>query len=310
MLQKAGALSAGIGLFVASGEAVGADMARKIDPQRFVDAMLPVVRQCAAASFIFYGKTADIGKRADRSLVSKEAQAASGSLTALDTAIQDIVLSVALQHFPQAGCIAEENTPFKRRFSSAGAENTIILDPIDGTFHFQRGDHPYHVSLGLAHNGQMQAAIVARPTEDKIFTAVRGKGACLQVGNRRPKRLRLPKKPRNNKAFISSKARLFQEPAKPTLAPREFPIGAALVLTLLAEGELCAYLTRQVEIYDVGPPSLIAEEAGVQCFLRTGKTPAYTSRRKFSYYMAAASTELREVLMDVVRKGRRIERES
>ncbi len=280
----------------------------RIDPQQFIEAMLPVVRQSAAASLIFYGKTADLGKKADSSLVSTEAQAASGALTALDTAIQDIVLSVALQHFPQAGCIAEENTPFKRKFAGAAAEYTIILDPIDGTFHFQRGDHPYHVSLGLARKGQMLASIVARPTEDKIFTAVKGGGAYVQLGNRRPKRLRLPKRPRTNKAFISTKARVFQKPARPILAPREFPIGAALVLTLLAEGELCAYLTRQVEIYDVGPPSLVAEEAGAQCFLRTGKTPAYTNRRKFPYYMAAATDELRHVLMDVVRKGERMER--
>ena len=279
-----------------------------IDPRAFVDAMLPVVRQCARASLIFYGKTADIGKQADSSLVSTEARAASSSLTALDTAIQDILLSAALARFPQASCIAEEDTPFRRRFARSGAEQAIILDPIDGTFHFQRGDHPYHISLGLAREGQMQASVIARPTEDKVFTAVRGQGAYVQVGNRRPKRLRLPKKAKTNKAFISSKARVFQDSAKPTLAPREFPIGAALVLTLLAEGELCAYLTRQVEIYDVGPPSLIAEEAGAQCFLRRGNAPFYTKRRKFPYYMAAATDELRDVLMDVVRKGELQER--
>jgi myo-inositol-1(or 4)-monophosphatase len=275
-----------------------------IDPQHFVNTMLPVVRQCAQASLIFYGKTADIGKAADTSLKSAEAQAASGALTALDNAVQDIVLSVALQHFPQVRCIAEENTPLKRRFADRTADYALILDPIDGTFHFQKGDAPYHISLGLARNGRMEAALVARPNEDKLFTAVRGQGAYLQVGRRRPKRLRLAKKPRTNKAFISSKACPYQEPARPILDPREYPIGAALVLTLIAEGELCAYLTRQVEVYDVGPPSLIAAEAGARCFLKDGREPRYQSRRKFNYYLCAASEDIQATLLNVLRLGK------
>ena len=43
-------------------------MARRIDPQIFIEAMLPVVRQCAEASLIFYGKVANLGKQADTTL--------------------------------------------------------------------------------------------------------------------------------------------------------------------------------------------------------------------------------------------------
>ncbi|NKB70630.1 MAG: hypothetical protein GKR89_26470 [Candidatus Latescibacteria bacterium] len=278
-------------------------MVQKIDPQNFVDTLLPVVRQCAQASLIFFGKTANIGKAADTGLTGAKAQEASSVLTALDNAVQDIVLSVVLQHFPAIGCIAEEDTPLKRRFAGNRSEYALIFDPIDGTLHFQRGDAPYHISIGLARQGQMEAAVVARPSEDKIFTAVRGQGAYVQVGNRRKKCLRLPKKPRTKQAFISSKAREFQQLARPLLEPREHPIGAALVLTLLAEGELAAYLTRQVEIYDVGPPSLIAEEAGARCFLRDGRSPRYTARRKFPYFLAAASRQLEEDVLAIVRQG-------
>jgi len=74
---------------------------------------------------------------------------------------------------------------------------------------------------------------------------------------------------------------------------------------LLAEGDLCAYLTRQVEMYDVGPPSLIAEEAGARCFLKGGRSPLYRQRRKFGHYMAAATPDLEAFLLDVVRIGDR-----
>jgi len=278
-------------------------MTSSIDPQAFVDTMLPVVRQCAQASLIFYGDVADVGKTADTSLTSLEAQEASGVLTALDSAVQDIILTVVQRHFPSVQCIAEEDTLLRRRFRGNDSDDCVILDPIDGTLHFQRGDAPYHISLGLAHRGQMMAAVVARPSEDKIFTAIRGKGAHVQQGKRRLRRLHLPPTPRTRRAFISTKARAYQEAARPTLEPREYPIGAALVLTLLAEGELCAYLTRQVEIYDVGPPSLIAEEAGARCLLGDGRAPSYGRRPKFNLFMAAASTELEQFLRGLVRRG-------
>lgn len=263
-------------------------MSDLIEPHTFVRALTPVVRQCARASRIFYGQVTDIGKAADSTLTGAAARDASTVFTALDSGLQDILLSVVLQHFPYVRCIAEEVTPLRRRFAGNRSAYTVILDPIDGTLHFRNGDGPYHISIGLALEGEMVAALVARPTEDKLFTATRGEGAWVQTCDAPPKRLQVPAEPRTRDAFISSKARMYQALARPELEPREYPIGAALILTQLAEGALCAYLTRQVEVYDVAPPSLIAEEAGVRCFLKNGRVPRYSSRRKFPFYLAAA----------------------
>ena len=276
-----------------------------IRPQRFLDAVLPVVRQCAAASRLFHGDVADVGKKADTSLTGARAQQASRAFTVLDGAFQDLILGAVHARFPRVRCIAEERTAMRRAFAGNGGDEVVILDPIDGTLHFQRGDAAYHISIGLARGGRMVAAAVARPTEDKLFTAVRGRGAWVQVGSRRPRRLRLPERPRTKKAFVSSKARRFRAAAREHFEPREYPLGAALVLTELAEGDLAAYLTRQVEVYDVGPPSLIAEEAGACCFLGDGREPTYGRSRKFPFYMAAATPHLRDLLLQVRRRGAR-----
>jgi len=281
-------------------------MAAAIDPEVFVDTLVPVMRQCAQMSLIFYGNITDIGKAQDTSLNGREAQERSSVLTAIDTALQDIILSAVWQHYPALRCIAEENTPLKRRFAGNTSRYTVLLDPIDGTFHFQKGDAPYHISLGLARDGRMEAAVVVRPSEDKIFTAIRGQGAYVHRGQEPPRRLLLGEQSRTNKAFISSKARRYQGLVRPELDPREYPIGAALVLTLVAEGELCAYLTQQVEVYDVGPPALIATEAGARCFLRNGQEPRYQHRRKFGYYLCAANVQLEALLLKVLRAGERI----
>ena len=258
------------------------------------------MRRCAEASLIFYGQVVNIGKAADSSLTGDQAQAASEAFTVLDFAVQDLILSAVLEHFPGINCIAEEDTPLKKRFAGNRSEYTLILDPIDGTFHFQKGDAPYHICVGLAQNGQMLASIIARPTEDKFFTAIRGQGAYLQQGKRRPRRLRLAKKARTNKMFISSKARNYQQAVQPTFDPNEYPIGAALVLTQVALGEICAYLTRQIEVYDAGPPSLIATEAGASCYLKNGQSPQYHRRRKFSHFICTADATIAARLLEVV----------
>ena len=276
-----------------------------IQPQRFLDAVLPVVRQCAGASRLFHGDVADVGKKADTSLTGARAQQASRAFTVLDGAFQDLILGAVHARFPRVRCIAEERTPMRRAFAGNGGDEVVILDPIDGTLHFQRGDAPYHISIGLARGGRMVAAAVARPTEDKMFTAVRGRGAWVQVGSGTPKPLRLPERPRTKKAFVSTKARRFRTAAGEHFEPRDYPLGAALVLTELAEGDLAAYLTRQVEVYDVGPPSLIAEEAGACCFLGDGREPTYGRSRKFPVYMAAAAPHLRDLLLRVYRRGDR-----
>ena len=164
-------------------------MAEHIAPSDFIDALLPVVGQCARASLIFYGQVADIGKAADTSLTGSKAQDASTAFTVLDAAVQDILLAAVLQHFPFVRCIAEERTPLKKRFVGNASPYAVILDPIDGTLHFKRGDAPYHIVIGLACDGQMRAAIVARPSEDKIFTAIKGEGAFVRVGNSPPSAL-------------------------------------------------------------------------------------------------------------------------
>jgi len=279
-------------------------MPKPIDPEVFVQALLPVVRQCAQASLIFYGQVANIGKAPDTRLTGPEAQASSAVLTVLDCALQDLILSAVLNNFPGIGCIAEEATPLRRRFAGKSEEYTLILDPIDGTIHYQRGDEPYHICVGLARQGRMEAAIVARPSEDKIFTALRGQGAFVQQGKGKPRRLRLGAVPRTRRLYVSTKARPYQAVFRPKYEPQEFPIGAALVLTRIAEGQLCGYLTRQVAIYDVGPPSLIAEEAGARCFLKDGREPRYRGGRKFSYYLCAATPHLQELLLGEVRRCR------
>ena len=82
-------------------------MARRIAPQTFINSLVPVVDQCARASLIFFGQVADIGKAADKSLISEQAQDASTAFTVLDGAIQDILLALGEQNVVEGAAFAE-----------------------------------------------------------------------------------------------------------------------------------------------------------------------------------------------------------
>ena len=237
-------------------------MATRIDPRHFVDTMLPVVRQCAQASLIFYGNTADIGKAADTSLNSAEAQRASGALTALDNAVQDIVLSVALQHFPQARCIAEENTPLKRRFAGRSAADALILDPIDGTESFIRGVPLYGNLVALVDEHGPAVGVVNLPALDECIWAGRG-GGCFADGQpaRVSKRTDL-----SGACVVTSGVDYWPSTTVvDKLVERDVIIrtwGDAYGYALVATGRVDAMVDPVVNRWDVAPMLTILPEAG------------------------------------------------
>ena len=58
-----------------------------------------------------------------------------------------------------------------------------------------------------------------------------------------------------------------------------------------------------MDVYDVGPPSLVAEEAGARCFGRNGQELLYRSRRKLPYYLAAPDEDSAAFVLQAVRQS-------
>ena len=62
----------------------------------------------------------------------------------------------------------------------AAARNTRwIVDPIDGTQSFLRGQHGWCISIAYEYEGELVVGCVYAPDVDELFLAVRGKGALL-----------------------------------------------------------------------------------------------------------------------------------
>jgi len=154
------------------------------DPEAFVRALAPALRQSASIARALEGRVANRPKRG-------EATPVKAALTIADTASQEALLVPLFEHFPSVRLAAEEDTPSVASFARSGPE-LVVVDPIDGTLRFYleaRG--PYAVMIGLARDAAYDAALVALPREEIFLDAVRGQGARIALRGSPPRQARV-----------------------------------------------------------------------------------------------------------------------
>ena len=82
--------------------------------------------------------------------------------------------------FPSHKFIGEETTAAcDGVISDFTNDPTWIIDPIDGTMNFVHSHPMVSISVGLAVNKRLVIGIVFAPIIDKMYTAIKGKGAKL-----------------------------------------------------------------------------------------------------------------------------------
>ena len=77
---------------------------------------------------------------------------------------------------PDYGWLSEESTDTPERLERA---RVFIVDPIDGTRAFIRGEAEFTVSAALAEEGRAVVGVVFNPATEELFEAVEGGGARL-----------------------------------------------------------------------------------------------------------------------------------
>jgi len=151
--------------------------------QRFVDCFRLVARQAGSVARHLQGKVKAQKKSGHD---SPEGEA----LTAVDLAVQEVILHALLAALPEAAVDAEENTGLLDRFPSEdGRRPVVIIDPIDGTLNYIRRSKDYAVMAALSIDGRYRAAVVNFPAYEILYWAVAGTGCWLQVRNGKPRRV-------------------------------------------------------------------------------------------------------------------------
>jgi len=186
-------------------------------------------------------------------------------VTEVDHAAEAAIIDTLLSAYPGHGILAEESGSAR---GARDSEYVWIIDPLDGTTNFIHGLPTYAVSIGLAHRGQVQQAVVYDPARNDLFFASKGRGAFLN-----DKRLRVSKRTRMADALIGTGfpfrkgddlthyLRILETVMKGCAGVRR-PGAAALDLCYVAAVWYDAFFETGLSPWDVAAGSLIVTEAG------------------------------------------------
>ena len=212
------------------------------------------VAAAAAAAIPHFRRGVRVDLKPDRSPV-----------TVADRESEAAILAVLRAAFPDHGVLGEETG------AHAGAAATRwIVDPLDGTRGFTRGEALWGPLVALEHEGAVVAGAMALPVAGEVYFAARGKGAWLAAGGGTPTPLRVSGISRWEDATLQ-----LGEPRVLLAAPFATPVerlsttcartrcygdlaGFAMVLTGRAEG----WIEAGVQLWDLAPMKVLLEEAG------------------------------------------------
>ena len=183
-------------------------------------------------------------------------------VTEMDFKSEALIRQTLLTACPEDQFFGEETGGATR------APGRWIVDPIDGTVNFMRGQRLYTISIAYEHDGALQIGCVYCPGTDELFLAVRGQGATL---NGRPIHVSGTASLRDAIVHMGFGVR---NPAQrertlsvfPALLPRISDVrrtgSAAYDLCCVASGRADAYMELGINLYDYGAGYVILTEAG------------------------------------------------
>lgn len=193
-------------------------------------------------------------------------------VTEYDRKVQDLLMAILSEAVPGAHFFCEE----MEHPDSLSAEHVFIIDPIDGTMNFVKGLHHSCISIAYMRSGALSAAAVYNPYADEMFSAVRGKGACL---NGEP--IRMPDAPMKEGVACFGTAPYYADKTDKTFRilravfDNSLDIrregSAALDLCSVAAGRAGIFFEMALSLWDFAAGALIVEEAGGRACMTDGQ---------------------------------------
>ncbi len=181
-------------------------------------------------------------------------------VTVADRRAEDAIRAGLLSQFPDDTFMGEESG------GQSGAAGTWLVDPIDGTTNYIRGFRHWGVSIAFVAGGQIEIGIIYDASQDKVLSAIRGKGAFKDgvAIHAAP-----TTDPANAMVILGhSRKTSFDEHLAVSKRLHERGMdyrrtgAAAIDLVRVAEGAADLYYERHLNAWDMLAGALIASEAG------------------------------------------------
>ncbi|MGW5360688.1 inositol monophosphatase family protein [Actinopolymorpha pittospori] len=185
--------------------------------------------------------------------VTTQTKADASPVTEADRAVEQLLRDALAELRPDDGVLGEEFG------GDATADRIWILDPIDGTGAFARGEPHWRIQIALDSGGEIVVAVVDAPALDVRWWAATGAGAHERVAGGPDQPLHVSQTARIDDALVA---------AHPWPVGRRLPAGTRqpaptpLPLVELIRGELDAYLVQCCHTWDHAPWILLVQEAG------------------------------------------------
>lgn len=188
-----------------------------------------------------------------------------GPVTEADLEIDALLQDVLGGARPDYGWLSEESTDDPKRLTT---QRQFIVDPIDGTRAFIKGEASFSHALAICEAGQITAGVVYLPATDQIYAASLGQGATL---NDMP--IQGVAQAKSPPDLLTTKPNFLPEhwPGGVPDVTRHFRSSLAYRMALAAEGRFDGMLTlRDSWEWDIAAGALICAEAGLQVSDRRG----------------------------------------
>ncbi len=178
-------------------------------------------------------------------------------VTEADLAVDRFLLEEMTALAPQAGWLSEESVDHPSRLARS---SLVVVDPIDGTKAFARGDARWAVSIALVENGRPVAGVIHAPALGHTFTAFRGggaflNGASIKVSTRGDLAGARVVSPRGLAEFFETSALGLQ------IAPRTPSLALRLADVAMGASDL-AIAAPDARDWDIAAADVILNEAG------------------------------------------------
>ena len=173
-----------------------------------------------------------------------------------DIAVDRYLQETLRQARPNYGWLSEETEDDHSRFSG---QPVFVVDPIDGTRAYIRGDDLWCVSVAVVRDGRPDVGVLACPARGELFTAASDRGT-LQNG----KAVHVAA-PGSTRKIAAPKSVLSKLPEGLLEGLEQAPHVSSLAyrLAMVADGRLAAtYVKPNSNDWDLAAADLILEKAG------------------------------------------------
>ncbi len=222
-------------------------------------------------------------------------------VTEADLAVDRFLHAEALRLAPQAGWLSEETTDTDARLSQ---RSLFVVDPIDGTSAFARGDARWAISIALVEAGRPVAGVVHAPALQQTFSGATGLGAFLNgvplvVSQRASLEGATVIVPRAMHDQIET------APQKFVIAPR-VPSLALRLVDIAANRHDLVFTTPNSRDWDIAAADIILAEAGAT-LTESGHAPMVYNRPSLT--RGALIAAARSLIDDAVSLARELSKE-